>query len=322
MKRLLSALTLSMLTASAIAQDSDNEPERWYEVELIVFENLKANPNENEYWPPAIEPVDTLRAIELFTPKPKADTTDELIPTSKTNGAIPGQLGGSFMADANDDPTLSKAGIPTPYALLPPRSYQLHDAYKKLEKSENYQPLVHVAWRQVVPPRETPDIIHIHNDLPLPDDETGAADTTTSDTPEFADNLVLELPIELMFEEDVYPQKLDGTVSIGISRYLHVNSDLVLYKPIEQTEETPVITLPQPPSAEFMPFAVEALGLSKLELDEKEPPADHFRIQGSMRMRSGEVHYLDHPYGGMLILFTRYELPEPEETTDEAGEAL
>ncbi len=59
---------------------------------------------------------------------------------------------------------------------------------------------------------------------------------------------------------------VDGIITIGISRYLHVSTDLLVQR----------------------------------------DPANKFRLQGTLRMRSGEVHYIDHPQGGMLIMFTPY----------------
>ncbi len=319
MKRTLSSLILSALALPAAAQQDDAQPERWYEVEIIIFENLKKDEKDNEYWPPEVGQPVTDTAIELLPRTINADAGGNSInspPAAAPEAIDLNEAPADLVTGGEADSQAPAIPLPTPYQLLNADEYQLVDAYNKLDRSEDYQPLVHVAWRQVVPPRNTPDVIHIHSDLPLPFEE--ATEEQAKETPAeeptsiFSDNLQLELPVELMFEEDFLPKKLDGTVSIGLARYLHVSTDLVLYKPITEAEQEPLFKLPQPPSAEFMPFAVDALGLANLELEEKEPPAELFQIQGTMRMRSGEVHYLDHPYGGMLILFTRYELPEPE----------
>ena len=42
------------------------------------------------------------------------------------------------------------------------------------------------------------------------------------------------------------------------------------------------------------------------------------KIERSRRMRSGEVHYLDHPLLGMVVKVTPWE--EPEESQEEAPE--
>jgi hypothetical protein len=38
-----------------------------------------------------------------------------------------------------------------------------------------------------------------------------------------------------------------------------------------------------------------------------------FRLQQSRRMRSSEIHYLDHPLFGVIAQVTPYELPQPKE---------
>jgi hypothetical protein len=35
-------------------------------------------------------------------------------------------------------------------------------------------------------------------------------------------------------------------------------------------------------------------------------PLQSYRMQQSRRMRSGEMHYLDHPFFGLIVKFTRY----------------
>lgn len=189
MKRILSALLLSLIALTATAQDQDQErPDRWYEVEVLVFEQRGASSTEE--LPEIPGKIDTAGAIELVS------------------GA-----GGSQ---------------PAAYQTLPPENYRLRSAFNKLTNSSKYQPLFHTAWRQSIPPREKADSIHLSS------------------------------------------KSVDGIITVGISRYLHVTTGLLAQKS----------------------------GAS--EIDNK------FHLQGTLRMRSGEVHYIDHPMGGMLIMFTPY----------------
>lgn len=184
MKRILSALLLTLLSVTATAQEQER-PDRWYEVEVLVF---KQQSGENgEAPPPAPARIDTAGSIDLVAAK-----------------------GGS-----------------APYQILPPENYRLRSAFNKLSASKRYQPLLHTAWRQSVPPRERADRIHLSGN------------------------------------------GVDGVISIGVSRFLHVTADLLL-----------------------PPGTADAAG--------------KFRIQDALRMRSGEVHYIDHPLGGVLMLFTPY----------------
>lgn len=61
---------------------------------------------------------------------------------------------------------------------------------------------------------------------------------------------------------------LEGTVTVALGRYLHIYSDLI-YRP--------------------------------------QPGASSYRIDTNRRMRSRELHYVDHPLVGMLVLATPYK---------------
>lgn len=334
MKRALPTLLLSALAlpSYALAQDTEEKPERWYEVEIIVFETLNVSDQDSEYWPRDVDKSDLNKVIELIPNKPKTiedefiddSLLDEALPLDEENvAAVPviesaraqkasGVIAGETPEEITEE--MAEPVLPTPYKLLAPEEYQLHGAFAKLKENENYQPLIHVAWRQVIPPRATPDLIHLHSDLPLPvltpNVNEAVAESDMELPPVYEDNLSLELPVEMMFEEDELPKTIDGTVSLGLGRYIHVGVDLALFKPLQGIDSPPAYTLPQPPQMDFIPFAMKAPALA--EPQEPELPAEFFQLKGNIRMPSGEMHYLDHPHGGVLIMFTRYELPEPE----------
>ena len=314
MKRALPALLLSALSLSVFAQAPDKKPERWYEVEIIVFENLNVDADDSEYWPADVGKPDMDNAVELIVDPPQ-DSADQAV----------GEVEAPAITEEEDATAPLR---PVPYKLLPADQYQLRDAFVRLANADDYLPLIHVAWRQIVPPRNTPDRIHLHSDLPLPFAESVEADVSRQEAetllePEhptgYGDGLGLGHTVEPVIEEETPPKALDGIVSIGLARYLHVAADLLLYKPLPEEEIVPEETLSQPPEMLFFPAAIEALALP--ERGEKNT-AEFFRIQGKLRMRSNEVHYLDHPRGGMLILFTRYEIPEPEVVEEELIDAL
>ena len=97
------------------------------------------------------------------------------------------------------------------------------------------------------------------------------------------------VPIDISLLGAVNPV---GTVKLHLSRFLHVTVDLV-YR--------------APPVPEFLQAAtVDNERLSELEL----PPRYALRTQ--RRVRSGEVHYLDHPAIGILVVVR----PQPVEPGD------
>jgi hypothetical protein len=79
--------------------------------------------------------------------------------------------------------------------------------------------------------------------------------------------------------------QLEGTVRLIRSRFLHLDADIMLHRPAGGADG-----------------------------------AESFRLTERRRMRSGELHYLDHPTLGMLVRVTPYERPgaAPAEEDEDA----
>ena len=82
------------------------------------------------------------------------------------------------------------------------------------------------------------------------------------------------------------PPTLEGTVKFGVKRYLHLETDIVLREATTDAQ------------AEVDGFSYG-------------PRFRSYRMQDKRRMRSGKLHYLDHPVLGVLSIATRYEKPAP-----------
>ncbi len=82
----------------------------------------------------------------------------------------------------------------------------------------------------------------------------------------------------------------EGLIRISVNRYLHVDLDILL----------------RGANSALPPASPDAL---------PSPTRGSIRFQASRRMRSGELHYIDHPRLGALILISRVELPEPKTET-------
>ena len=153
----------------------------------------------------------------------------------------------------------------TEFAMLAADDFQLEEAYGRLERLDAYEPLMHFGWTQATWPREQTEAI------PL-------------------------------FRFGTPPPDLDGTLTLYLSRYLHLVVDLQLRAP-----ETPAITQP---TAAFR--SVDAFG---------EEPAlpTHYRIQESRILKNGELRYYDHPKFGVLARVDRVEANEPPEDGELLG---
>jgi hypothetical protein len=87
---------------------------------------------------------------------------------------------------------------------------------------------------------------------------------------------------------------LEGTVKFGIRRYLHLETDILLRSAIDDQQD----------------------------FDDYGPRYRNYRMQEKRRMRSGKLHYLDHPLIGVLAIAKRYKMPEPEITEPQSTETL
>lgn len=296
----LCALLFSALLFSTkgSAQTETEEDERWYQAEIIVFEIREKNTTGSkviaeqqweEVWPDDPGLPDYEGMIEL-----QEALTDPSSPTSAGEVAVD-------ETTAEDTTTIEQ-----PFRQLPDESLTLTEIAASLNASSHYVPILHIAWRQPVPAKAEATRIYLHSNIGQLDSEAPIELASIDEliTPQD----LLEPPMLLATPgapEDVpgstaMLSRLDGTLTLYLGRYLHLEADL-LYR--NQTE-------PMEPNTFFV------------SLDAEEQPQTLFRMHQTRRMRSDELHYFDHPMFGMLAQFTPYELPEPEVAPVDEGELL
>ena len=124
-----------------------------------------------------------------------------------------------------------------------------------------------------------------------------------------------EAPITVMFQagqryDDTW--ELEGTISLTRSRFLHVDTDLwyTLFEPrggaVDPLRTSGASLLNEVP--EDFQGLVQELEQVERERGQYYPARQHTMVQ-SRRMRSDELHYLDHPLFGLLIRVNRYQPP-------------
>ncbi|MFK8027682.1 MAG: CsiV family protein [Gammaproteobacteria bacterium] len=148
----------------------------------------------------------------------------------------------------------------------------LKNIAEKLKRSSNYRILKHFAWRQpVVEKRDSQPIsIKAGRDFTNQYPEHAYRQIEFSDTSTnnaSRNSKVLEL---------------DGTINVVITRYIHLYSDLVYRLP--RTIPTEIN---------------DALNRGQALVD--------YSVQSHRRMRSRELHYIDHPLVGILVEATPIE---------------
>lgn len=298
--RILFAALLGFFACnSALAND------RRYDVEIVVLENTDTSAGEAERWKAEVTMPDVEGAIALEGPV-------ELAPMVRSD----------LLAET-----------PEGFEPLPSDRRKLGGAIRKLQESGRYRVLRHLAWQQPALNEEAAPRVRIHNGeamtvrVPIRDFEElyaledapadegndrqaeGAASTGTPESRVFE---VRAQP--LLRPVEIHP--LDGTVRLVVSRYLHVYTDLYFTAPVDWTD------LPVAPEAESDTDAEQANADStSTGEDSKTTGLDTTMIARGpngramlsypfaqhRRMRSGELHYLDHPVLGMLIRVDRAE---------------
>lgn len=283
---------LSWPTLPASAQE-----ERWYEVELLIFS--QPGSNASEQW-------DALP--ELTYPTTSRFLVDNRQVAARRAGhegeSELDEFGRLWLRPPQEVPDIPDAATatgvaplrqdsPTPFVSLPRRDSAFYGKAAYMQRSGGYRTLFHERWVQPVRGEKTA--------VPLIVDRSG----DSGDWP-----------------------LLQGSVKIHISRYLHLETNLWLntrgeYFPdnawrmpappmgppsvIEEQPETLVdedpyfVSAPPPPEDALDPNDPT---LVATELGPQSPWRHAVLLQQKRRMRSNEVHYIDHPLLGVVIQFT------------------
>lgn len=310
----LAVVALSAGRASSQEISDFDEPAevtvRRYQVEVILFANTNIDPTEEDFdyevEPSAPAPLSSLpderrfpigfdpnafaadresRADEAAAADTAAGTSSEPTVAAATDTA-------SETADPNADPFElidpfgdlgGAASAPTgpdafEFRLLRPDEMQLNDAYARIDRLGAYRALAHVGW--------------VQDGL----DESHARAMSLA-------TLGVANP--------------RGTLTLFLERFLHFAVDLEYESPQPPGAgggfETGV-GADFGPGVEPGPTASAPTSTSELSELVLRP---RFRMQVQRRARSGEVHYIDHPYFGLIFLITPAPDEEPiEDDTD------
>ncbi|MDW3094906.1 MAG: CsiV family protein [Gammaproteobacteria bacterium] len=148
---------------------------------------------------------------------------------------------------------------------IPEDDYILNDVATKLNRSSNYRILKHLAWRQPAVEKKDSQPISIQ-----------AGRDFTQQYPEHAYRQIEFSDTSRNNTENSKVIELDGTINIVITRYIHLYTDLVYRLPR---------TIPNEIS--------DALDRNHALVD--------YSVKSHRRMRSRELHYIDHPFVGIIV---------------------
>lgn len=256
----------------------DAKPLKVYDVEIILFKNIKV--------PKGSEKIQPIQAPHLDQQFISFDTLENIDAATELEFTIP---------EENEN--------------------RLTEIADKIVKSSRYKLLKHLTWRQPGLAYDNALAIQIRTgeqfgndfssiDLPVIPYEEIVEETEDADIKK----IVLPLSVESDDEDSEIEKvwyELEGKITITLARYLHAYVDLVLRIPNENIIQfnTPLETAERIDNEEEM-----SLNSSTL---------NNFSFKEHRRMRSRKIHYLDHPEMGMLILITPYEAAEKIEFIEE-----
>lgn len=208
--------------------------------------------------------------VELIFFEPvRSAATGEVWPVPKPAAA------GRLVTELSPPAGARQGQEPTAFQLLAPSNFALGELSRKLLNSRQYRVLTHIAWRQPTVELANSTAVHVHNEL-MQEGSMVAA----SKKPLVLNNL--PDPIERSGEA-LKIKRFDGTVTVSLSRFLHLKTDITYYNPEVYIGEQ----------------------IAQKNVDA--PNIEYFKLEDSRRMRSKEIHYIDHPYFGIIAMITPYE---------------
>ncbi len=141
------------------------------------------------------------------------------------------------------------------FLILPSHKYILGNIYGALKSSKDYRPLLHIAWQQPALTPSRAESVHIRKIEGVSGE----------------DNLQDELV------------KVDGTVRIRASTFLHADIDLAYF---------------------FQSIPASQITAGNVSTDLQQ--ANFARLTESRRMKLNELHYFDHPLFGVVMRVSRW----------------
>ncbi|MCF6281619.1 MAG: peptidoglycan binding protein CsiV [Candidatus Polarisedimenticolaceae bacterium] len=280
----LPAILLLLTPALLWADEEPAEAPPWYEFELIIYTNQQTSQNSNEFWSSDPGQPSALNTVPLAY-KTAQERKAEMAYFKMSQRPEPPQqrvpsIDETVETVTDETNPLTREPAPLPIEpdeessdkiVLPIAYQQLPDTL--LELGEVYSKLSKIHGR--IEP-----LVHM-------------AWRQQVKPPESAETLYLILPTDEAEQTPGLPDQtelpqLEGSIKISIKRYLHIDIDMVLRRLI-----TPLST------------PTEERTLTTLS-----PHYQAYRMQMHRRMRSKELHYLDHPLMSILIIARRYEIPQ------------
>ena len=298
-------LSVSGTTLAAPEIQAPSEENPWYQVNLVIFRQPE-HLLQSEQWETGDE-VDTHLPNQIVSLEQPIDETaleedSELpreTPTTADLGTDNSLVTLSERSSTTDIKPAQSLAFPAAFAVQEPSDEEFLKALNSLTRSPNYEILYQSTWVQ--PPLEEQEALSV---------------------------LVQAGEVHDGFYE------LEGTTRLHVSRYLHFSGNLWLAKYVQQIEvvkpwwqdsSTPDASLSDSGINSTLnegftlelnqPLEFDQAAATPISMGETITRYQSIRtgvMSESRRMRSGELHYLDHPLFGVMVKVIPY-VPDHQE---------
>ncbi len=279
-KKILLAATLISTVTPVLAAN-----ERWFEVELYIFERQGNSFEEMVENPANIsqrQPIDMI--LPLFSSSSTTEQTicseQELLDnpdcgSQKSTTNYPSQIPVSIGASQPQQAQIGQSSV-----LLASSQAQLTDMINKLKRESGHRSLLHMTWQQSMKPRRqaVPVRLVAGKEFSKQFSEDGLPLNFQQETHS-------QYPISFAYDAPLTPiWQLDGAINIYIDHYLYVETALTLRNEGKKSSEVDG-------NLSTMPYLFKVW------------------MAQNKRVISDEIHYFDHPNMGMLLQIRKMTQP-------------
>lgn len=293
--------------------------QRWFEVELLLFQrNVNINDVKEALATDNLA-IDSSESIELIKTKNNPDCVKNAPCLHKEN---PSLIEAYQFASLEND-----------FIRLDNKQLQLNELHQKLDNHRSFKPVLHLAWRMPIESGRTAKPIHLFAgknfafDLQKEQQKQSATlqaeDSSIEEKSLLIDNNSESQLVENMITTEPVAELLtdkwaiDGNFKIYLDHYLFIDSQLIIRQQVTETVQQQVNSkfevVNSENDVEVINQKVDETAVEVIQ----ETVLKEVLFDQNRRLRSEEIHYLDHPLMGIVVQIRKIpedQLPKTEVT--------
>ena len=309
---MLRNIAISLTATTLLATSSLAWAEAWYEIEVFAFERQV---HSNERWDHATPPKQSKLAFDVISPLITQDVTGV---ASALNGCTSSDWASGDTTDCNN-PTVSETKKTYPdrvpveiasaqpanaymndQAVLLARSQgQFADIISKVSRESGVKPIVHLTWQQNIQDKRNAKPMRIFGGRNFAKQfeyhgQQVNVQNKMANNPQ-SEYAALASSFQAPVREPVW--EFDGNLNIYLNHYLYIEHDFALRK-----ETQKMMDVNQSSNSQYATIDVQGKQVMS-------PFLKAISLKQHRRVKSGELHYFDHPQMGIVMQIRRMDQP-------------